>query len=184
MRLMGLEAICQAPRTSTPHPQRRIYPYLPRNLTVVRPAHVWCAAIPSIPVRRGFLYLIAIMDWATRHVLARRLSNAMDAGFCGEALREAMARYGKPEICNADQGGLPGLDPGITSLAFTGMLKDAVVTISMGGAAAWTTSLSNACGARGNTRPSTARTDRRLRGPARHRRVDRLLQYRAAALCP
>jgi len=127
MGLMGLEAIYQAPRTSTPHPQHRIYPYLLRNLTVVRPDHVWCADITYIPVRRGFLYLIAIMDWATRHVLAWRLSNTMDAGFCVEALHEAMARYGKPEIFNTDQGSQ------FTSLDFTGVLKDAGVTISMDG---------------------------------------------------
>jgi len=127
MRLMGLEAIYQAPRTSTPHPEHRIYPYLLRNLTVVRPDHVWCADITYIPVRRGFLYLIAIMDWATRHVLAWRLSNTMDAGFCIEALHEAMARYGKPEIFNTDQGSQ------FTSVDFTDVLKDAKVTISMDG---------------------------------------------------
>ena len=85
MRLMGLEAIYQAPKTSAPHPAHRIYPYLLRNVTVERADHVWCADITYIPVRRGFLYLIAIMDWATRHVLAWRLSNTMDAGFCVEA---------------------------------------------------------------------------------------------------
>jgi putative transposase len=127
MRLMGLEAIYQAPRTSTPHPQHRIYPYLLRNLTVDRADHVWCADITYIPVRRGFLYLIAIMDWATRHVLAWRLSNTMDAGFCVQALHEAMARYGKPEIFNTDQGSQ------FTSLDFTGVLKDAEITISMDG---------------------------------------------------
>jgi putative transposase len=127
MRLMGLEAIYQAPRTSTPHPAHRIYPYLLRKLTVGRPDHVWCADITYIPVRRGFLYLIAIMDWATRHVLAWRLSNTMDAGFCVGALHEAMARYGKPEIFNTDQGSQ------FTSLDFTGVLKDAEITISMDG---------------------------------------------------
>ena len=127
MRLMGLEAIYQAPRTSMPHPAHRIYPYLLRNLTVVRPDHVWCADITYIPVRRGFLYLIAIMDWATRHVLAWRVSNTMDAGFCIEALHEAMARYGKPEIFNTDQGSQ------FTSIDFTDVLKDAKVTISMDG---------------------------------------------------
>ena len=80
MRLMGLEAIYQAPRTSAPHPAHRIYPYLLRNLTITRADHVWCADITYIAVRRGFLYLVAIMDWATRHVLAWRLSNTMDAG--------------------------------------------------------------------------------------------------------
>jgi putative transposase len=127
MRLMGLEAIYQAPRTSTPHPEHRIYPYLLRNLTVVRPDHVWCADISYIPVRRGFLYLIAIMDWATRHVLAWRLSNTIDSGFCIEALREAMAKYGKPEIFNTDQGSQ------FTSIDFTDVLNDAKVAISMDG---------------------------------------------------
>jgi putative transposase len=127
MRLMGLEAIYQAPRTSAPHPAHRIYPYLLRNVAVGRPDQVWCADITYIPVRRGFLYLVAIMDWATRHVLAWRLSNTMDAGFCIEALNEAMARYGKPEIFNTDQGSQ------FTSLAFTGVLKDAGVAISMDG---------------------------------------------------
>ena len=127
MRLMGLEAIHQTPKTSAPHPAHRIYPYLLRNLKVDRPDHVWCADITYIPVRRGFLYLIAIMDWATRHVLAWRLSNTMDARFCVEALRDAMARYGKPDIFNTDQGSQ------FTSLDFTGALKDAGVAISMDG---------------------------------------------------
>jgi putative transposase len=127
MRLMGLEAIYQAPRTSNPHPAHRIYPYLLGNLAIVRSDHVWCADITYIPVRRGFLYLVAIMDWATRHVLAWRLSNTMDTGFCIEALREAMARHGKPEIFNTDQGSQ------FTSLDFTGVLKDAGVAISMDG---------------------------------------------------
>ena len=127
MRLMGLEAIYQAPKTSTPHPEHRIYPYLLRGVTVDRADQVWCADITYIPVKRGFLYLVAVMDWATRHVLAWRLSNTMDAGFCVEALREAMARYGKPEIFNTDQGSQ------FTSLEFTGVLKDAGTTISMDG---------------------------------------------------
>ena len=127
MRLMGLQAIYQAPRTSAPHPTHRVYPYLLRNMTVERPDHVWCADITYIPVRRGFLYLVAIMDWATRHVLARRLSNTMDAGFCVEALEQAMARYGRPEIFNTDQGSQ------FTSFEFTGVLKAAGVAISMDG---------------------------------------------------
>lgn len=127
MRLMGLEAIYQAPRTSDPHPEHRIYPYLLRNLEITRPNQVWCADITYIPVQRGFLYLVAIMDWATRHVLAWRLSNTMDAGFCVEALNEAMSRYGKPEIFNTDQGSQ------FTSYDFTGVLKDAEITISMDG---------------------------------------------------
>jgi putative transposase len=127
MRLMGLEAIYQAPRTSDPHPHHRIYPYLLRKLEITRPNHVWCADITYIPVQRGFLYLVAIMDWATRHVLAWRLSNTMDAGFCVEALNEALSTYGKPDIFNTDQGSQ------FTSFDFTGVLKKAEITISMDG---------------------------------------------------
>ena len=127
MRLMGLEAIYQAPRTSDPHPAHRVYPYLLKGLSIDRPNRVWCADITYIPVQRGFLYLVAIMDWATRHVLAWRLSNTMDAGFCVEALAEALARYGRPEIFNTDQGSQ------FTSFDFTGALKDAGVAISMDG---------------------------------------------------
>ena len=104
MRLMGLEAIYQAPRTSAPHPEHRVYPYLLKGMTIDRPNQVWCADITYIPVQHGFLYLVAIMDWATRHVLSWRLSNTMDARFCVDALEEALARYGPPEIMNTDQG--------------------------------------------------------------------------------
>jgi putative transposase len=127
MRLMGLQAIYQAPRTSDPHPAHRIYPYLLNGLVIDRPNQVWCADITYIPVQRGFLYLVAIMDWATRHVLAWRLSNTMDVRFCVEALAEALARFGKPEIFNTDQGSQ------FTSFEFTGVLKDAQITISMDG---------------------------------------------------
>jgi putative transposase len=127
MRRMGLEAISRAPKTSTPHPEHRVYPYLLRNVAVTRSDQVWCADISYIPVRRGFLYLVAIMDWASRHVLAWRLSNTMDAGFCVEALQEALERYGKPEIFNTDQGSQ------FTSLDFTGVLSDAGIAISMDG---------------------------------------------------
>jgi putative transposase len=127
MRLMGLEAIYQAPRTSDPHPAHRIYPYLLRGLAIDRPDQVWCADITYIPVQRGFLYLVAIMDWATRHVLAWRLSNTMDAGFCVAALEEALAKYGRPEIFNTDQGSQ------FTSFEFTDTLKDSGVAISMDG---------------------------------------------------
>ena len=127
MRLMGLAAIYQAPRTSAPHPAHRVYPYLLKGMAIDRPNQVWCADITYIPVQRGFLYLVAIMDWATRQVLAWRLSNTMDARFCVEALDEALARYGRPEIFNTDQGSQ------FTSLDFTGVLKDAGVAISMDG---------------------------------------------------
>jgi len=127
MRLMGLEAIYQAPRTSDPHPGHRIYPYLLKRMKIDRPNQVWCADITYIPVQRGFLYLAAIMDWASRHVLAWRLSNTMDASFCVEVLNEALSKYGKPEIFNTDQGSQ------FTNFDFTGVLKDAEITISMDG---------------------------------------------------
>ena len=131
MAKMGLTPIYQRPRTSDPHPQRRIYPYLLRKLTIERPNHVWCADVTYIPMRRGFLYLVAIMDWASRKVLAWRLSNTMDAGFCVAALEEALARFGKPEIFNTDQGSQ------FTSQAFTSVLRDAEVRISMDGRGRW-----------------------------------------------
>ena len=94
MRLMRLVPIYQEPNTSKKHPQHKIWPYLLRNMVIDRPNQVWCADITYIPMRRGFLYLVAIMDWFSRKVLAWRLSNSMDADFCVEALKEAMDRYG------------------------------------------------------------------------------------------
>ena len=131
MAKMGLSPIYQRPRTSDPHPEHRIYPYLLRDLEITRPNQVWCADITYLPMRRGFLYLVAIMDWATRKVLAWRLSNTMDAEFCVEALKEALARFGKPEIFNTDQGSQ------FTSADFTGVLRDARVKISMDGRGCW-----------------------------------------------
>ena len=121
MAKMGLAPIYQRPRTSDPHPEHRIYPYLLRDLEITRPGHVWCADITYLPMRRGFLYLVAVMDWASRKVLAWRLSNTMDAEFCVEALKEALARFGRPEIFNTDQGSQ------FTSADFTGVLRDAEV---------------------------------------------------------
>ena len=118
MTKMGLAPIYQHPRTSEPHPQHKIYPYLLRHLTIEEPNQVWCADVTYIPMRRGFLYLVAIMDWASRKVLAWRLSNTMDAEFCVAALEEAIARFGKPDIFNTDQGAQ------FTSFAFTNTLKD------------------------------------------------------------
>ena len=131
MAKMGLSPIYQRPRTSDPHPSHRIYPYLLRKLVVERPNHVWCADITYIPMRRGFLYLVAIMDWATRKVLAWKLSNTMDAGFCVDALKEALARFGRPEIFNTDQGSQ------FTSFDFTAVLRDAEIRISMDGRGRW-----------------------------------------------
>ena len=104
MTRMGLAAIYQKPRTSDPHPAHPVYRYLLRGLTIDRRNQVWCADITYIPMRQGFLYLVAIMDWASRKVLAWRLSNTMEADFCIEALQEALACFGAPEIFNTDQG--------------------------------------------------------------------------------
>ena len=131
MRLMGLEAIYQRPRTSDPHPENKVYPYLLRDMTIDRPDQVWCVDITYIPMRKGFLYLVAIMDWASRRVLAWKLSNTMDTDFCIEALDEAMARFGSPEIFNTDQGSQ------FTSPRFTGRLVDAGVKVSMDGRGRW-----------------------------------------------
>jgi len=129
MAKMGLVAIY--PRTSDPHPEHRFYPYLLRNLEITRPNHVRRADVTYLPMRRGFLYLVANMDWASRKVLAWRLSNTMDAGFCVEALKEALARFGKPDIFNADQGSQ------FTSNAFTGVPRAAEIKVSMGGRGRW-----------------------------------------------
>lgn len=127
MRIMGLQAIYRKPRTSDPHPQHKIYPYLLRNVAIEQANHVWCADITYIPMQKGFLYLVAVMDWATRHVLSWRLSNTMDADFCVEALKEAIDEYGAPRIFNTDQGSQ------FTSGDFIKVLTDAKVDISMDG---------------------------------------------------
>ncbi len=131
MRLMCLVPIYQTPSTSKKHPQHKIHPYLLRGLTTDRPNQVWRVDITYIPMHRGFLYLVAIMDWSSRKVLAWRLSNNMDAGFCVEALKEAIAKYGKPEIMNSEQGSQ------FTGLEWTQALKEADVKISMDGKGRW-----------------------------------------------
>lgn len=131
MAEMGLAPIYQRSRTSDPHPEHRIYPYLLRDLEITRPNQIWCADITYLLMRRGFLYLVAIMDWASRKVLAWRLSNTMDATFCVEALKEALARFGRLEIFNTDQGSQ------FTSTDFTGVLRNAEVRISMDGRGRW-----------------------------------------------
>jgi putative transposase len=131
MRLQGLQAIYQRPRTSQPHPEHRIYPYLLRDLSITRPDHVWCTDVTYIPLERGFLYLVVVMDWASRKALSWRLSNSLETSFCVEALKEALEIYGPPEIFNTDQGSQ------FTSLDFTEVLKDAGVKISMDGKGRW-----------------------------------------------
>jgi putative transposase len=131
MAKMGLEPIYQRPRTTVPHPEHQVYPYLLRELVIDRPNQVWCADITYIPMQRGFLYLVAVMDWATRKVLSWRVSNTMEADFCIEALEEALERFGRPEIFNTDQGSQ------FTSPQFTGVLREAGVRISMDGRGRW-----------------------------------------------
>ena len=126
---MGLEAIYQKPRTSIPNKENTVYPYLLRNLSIDRVGQVWSTDITYVPMRKGFLYLTAIMDWYSRYVLSWRLSNTMDGSFCREALTEALERYGMPEIfnTNTDQGAQ------FTSPLLTGILKDKNIRISMDG---------------------------------------------------
>ena len=131
MRKMGLMPIYQRPRTSKPHPEHKVYPYLLRGLSIDRPNQVWCADITYIPMRRGFLYMVAIMDWYSRKVLSWRLSNTLEADFCVAALEEALVKYGSPDIFNTDQGGQ------FTSMDFTQTLKEARVRISMDGKGRW-----------------------------------------------
>ena len=127
MRLMGLEAIYPKPKTSRPHPQHKVYPYLLRNLEIDRPNQVWAADITYIPMCRGFMYLVAVMDWHSRKVLSWRISNTLDSDFCVQAVEEALSRFGAPEIFNTDQGAQ------FTAGAFTDLLKSHHMSISMDG---------------------------------------------------
>ena len=127
MRLMGLEAIYPKPKTSPPHPGHKLYPYLLRNLNIDRPNKVWAADLTYIPMPRGFMYLVVVMDWHSRKVLSWRLSNTLEADFCVQALEDALSRHGCPEIFNTDQGAQ------FTSQAFTGVLKSHGIQISMDG---------------------------------------------------
>ena len=131
MKRMGIEALYRKPRTTRKHPQHPVYPYLLRGLTINRPNQVWAMDLTYIPMARGFVYLVAVMDWYTRKVLSWRVSITMDVHFCLEALEEAIARFGPPEIMNTDQGSQ------FTSMAFTGLLKDHGIRISMDGKGAW-----------------------------------------------
>ncbi len=131
MRRMEITAVYRTPRTSHRHPAHRIYPSLLRQRAITRPNHVWAADITYSPMQRGFVYLCAILDWASRRVLAWRLSNTLTTDFCLDAAREAITRYGSPEIFNTDQGCQ------FTSQEFTGLLKDHGIQISMDGAGRW-----------------------------------------------
>ena len=131
MRLMGLMAVYQKPKTSIPHPEHTRFPYLLRGLSIDKSNQVWCADITYIPMRKGFLYLVAIMDWHSRKVLSWRLSNTMETDFCVAALEEALSKYRHPDIFNTDQGSQ------FTSFVFTNVLRDAGIRISMDGRGRW-----------------------------------------------
>ncbi len=131
MRLMGIEALYRRPNTSHRHPRHPVYPYLLRGVAVTRPNQVWAMDITYIPMARGFVYLAAVVDWDSRRVLSWRLSITMDAAFCIDTVEEALERHGKPEIFNTDQGSQ------FTSEAFTGLLKDNGIKISMDGRGSW-----------------------------------------------
>jgi putative transposase len=131
MKKMGIEALYKKPNTSRRHPAHPVYPYLLRNMEITRPNHVFAADITYLPMKRGFVYLFAVMDWASRRVLSWRLSNTLTTDFCIEAVQEAIPRYGRPEIFNTDQGSQ------FTSLAFTQLLKDHGIAISMDGRGCW-----------------------------------------------
>jgi len=131
MRQMGLAALYPKRRTSSPGAGHKVYPYLLRELSIERPNQVWAADICYLPMAKGFMYLVAIMDWYSRRVLSWRVSNTLDSAFCVEALEEALARYGAPEIFNTDQGAQ------FTSEAFTDVLKAQAVSISMDGRGRW-----------------------------------------------
>ena len=131
MRRMGIEALYRRPNTSKPAPGHKIYPYLLRGLAVDRPNQVWAMDITYIPMARGFVYLAAVVDWFSRRVLAWRLSITLEVEFCLDAVEEALARHGRPEIFNTDQGSQ------FTSAAFTGLLLGNAIAISMDGRGSW-----------------------------------------------
>jgi putative transposase len=131
MKRMGIEALYRRPNTSKPNPGHKIYPYLLRSVAVERPNQVWAMDITYIPMARGFVYLAAVVDWFSRRVLAWRVSITLEVAFCLEAVEEALARHGKPEIFNTDQGSQ------FTGQDFTGLLLDNAIAISMDGKGAW-----------------------------------------------
>jgi putative transposase len=131
MKRMGIEALYRRPRTTKPEPGHNIYPYLLRGMEITRPNQVWALDITYIPMARGFVYLAVVLDWATRRVLSWRLSITMEAAFCVETLEDALARHCRPEIFNTDQGSQ------FTGAAFTGLLANNGIAISMDGKGAW-----------------------------------------------
>ena len=131
MQRMGIEALYRRPRTTKPEPGHKIYPYLLRGIEITRPNQAWAMDITDIPMARGFVYLAVVLDWFSRRVLSWRVSITMEAAFCVEALEDALARHGKPDIFNTDQGSQ------FTGAAFTAVLTEAGVRISMDGRGRW-----------------------------------------------
>jgi putative transposase len=131
MKKMGIEALYRRPNTSRKHPQNPVFPYLLRGLEITRPNHVWAMDITYLPMRKGFVYLAAVLDWATRRVLSWRLSNSLTTDFCIEAVEEAIQRHGRPEIFNTDQGCQ------FTSNEFVGLLQGHGIQVSMDGKGRW-----------------------------------------------
>jgi len=169
MRRMGIEALYRRPRTTKPEPGHKIYPYLLRGTEITRPNQVWAMDITYIPMARGYVYLAVVLDWATRRVLSWRLSITMEAAFCVETLEDALARHGRPEIFNTDQGSQ------FTGSAFTGLLASKGIAISMDGkGAGGIMCSSNGCGAAIRGGISASLRNRR-RGAQLDRPISRLL---------
>jgi putative transposase len=159
MRKMGIHALYRKPRTTIPEQGHKVYPYRLHGLAIDRPNQVWAADITYVPMARGFLYLVAVMDWHSRKVLAWRLSNTLTADFCVEALQEALSHYGPPQIFNTDQGSQ------FTRSSPTRSERPALKSAWMARDAGWTTSSLSGCGARSNTRRFISRPTRRWHRP-------------------
>ena len=179
MKRMRMETLYRKPNTSKPAPGHKIYPYLLRNLAVTGPNHVWAMDITYIPMARGFVYLTAVVDWFSRRVLAWRLSITMEVGFCIEALEEALARYGRPDIVNTDQGSQ------FTSASFTSILIRNGIAISMDGKGAWRQRFCRAGLALGEVRGGVSPSLRHgFRSSHLDRSLLRLLQRQASSFEP
>src|ERR1700674_2460576 len=152
MRRMGIKAVYRRPNTSKPAPGHKIYPYLLRGLVIDRPNQVWATDITYIPMARGFVYLCAVMDWFARRILAWRLSNTMEAAFCVEVLEDALAKHGRPDIFNSDQGSQ------FSGMAFTSVLIKNEIAISMDGKGAWRDNVRGGPGCLRNKSASLSRT--------------------------
>jgi putative transposase len=179
MKRMGIEALYRKPNTSKPTPGHTIYPYLLRGMTIDRPNQGWAMDITYVPLARGFVYLAAVVDWFSRRVLSWRVSITLEAAFCIEALEEALARHGRPEVFNADQGSQ------FTSHDFTGVLLKAGIAISMDGKGSWRDNVFRAALAIDQVRRGLSQGLRHgQQGPHLDRAVSELLQWTATSFEP